>query len=85
MKERKKDHFADYKNAPAPGEYDGHIIPFGQDLKNKMTWQGKYEFKPDSNPPPGLYNADVALAKSSLPRVKSAHIKTKYVNERPKE
>lgn len=25
-----------------------------------MTWQGKYKFKPDSNPPPGYYDPEKA-------------------------
>lgn len=81
QKERKGDPLKGHRNDPGPGQYDGHIIPFGQDIKNNMTWQGKYEFKPDSNPPPGLYEperaANVTLPGSSKksfgkePRAKS--------------
>ena len=34
---------------------------FGSDLKDKkMSIGGKYKWKPDSNPPPGIYNPDMA-------------------------
>lgn len=29
-------------------------------ISQKMTLGGKYKWKPDSNPPPGLYDVDAA-------------------------
>ena len=37
---------------PSPGQYDGHIQPFGTDNRS-MTLGGKYQWKADSNPAPG--------------------------------
>lgn len=37
----------------APGAYDGHLVPFGQDKKQKMTMGGKYKFQTNDNPAPG--------------------------------
>lgn len=34
--------------------------PFGSDIKTKIDFGRKYEFKPNQNPPPGLYNVDDA-------------------------
>lgn len=34
--------------------------PFGSDVHNKTDFGEKYKFKPDSNPPPGLYDVDKA-------------------------
>ena len=45
---------------PGPGEYDGHLKPFG-DLPQNMTIQGKHNFKPNDNPPPGLYEVDTGI------------------------
>lgn len=49
-----------------------------------MTWGGRYEFKADQNPPPGLYESDLAKTRI-LPRSKSAHINVKLIEERPKD
>lgn len=38
---------------------------FGSDVKHKMHFMGRKEWKPDSNPPPGIYDPSVALTKSS--------------------
>ena len=39
------------ENAPAPGQYDGHIKPFGkadfEACERNMTIGGKYKFVPD--------------------------------------
>lgn len=51
-----------------PEPYDGHLKPFGSDLKNRMTLGGKYEFKVNDVPPPGYYNperADSIVKKNS--------------------
>lgn len=42
------------RDTPDCGQYDPHK-PFGS-LPQRMTIGGKYKFKPDSNPPPGLYD-----------------------------
>ena len=47
-----------------------------------MTWQGKYEFKPDSNPPPGLYDPDPNAIKPSSSK---AYIKEDQARKAPKE
>ena len=36
-----------------PGAFDGHIKPFGSDVKTKVTFGSKYEFKANANPAPG--------------------------------
>lgn len=48
---------------PSGGEYE-ITKPFGSDLK-KMTMGGKYKWKPDSNPPPGLYDPNIDICKHS--------------------
>ena len=45
---------------PGPGQYDEHLKDFGADDTRKMTLGGKYKWKPNDNPPPGLYEADKA-------------------------
>ena len=47
------------QNSPAPGQYDAHK-EFGYS-PNNMTIGGKYVWKPDSNPPVGAYDIDVAI------------------------
>ena len=59
---------------PDAGEYSGHIKPFGAGLKNPMTKKGKYDFKPNNNPPPGLYDLDSAQ-KMVKPKSRAALIK----------
>ena len=48
------------RDNPEGGIYSDHIKPFGSGLKNTMNKKGKYEFKPNNNPPPGLYDIDSA-------------------------
>jgi len=45
---------------PDPGQYDNHLTPFAADLKNNFTIGLPYKFVPNNNPPPGLYEHDVA-------------------------
>lgn len=42
---------------PDPGQYDGHLTPFGSDVK-KFTMGGKYKWKADQNPALGTYDVD---------------------------
>ena len=56
-----------------PGATD-YTKPFGSDVHHKMHFGGKYIFKPDSNPPVGLYEPDQALGQTK-PKIKSAIIK----------
>jgi len=42
-----------------PGSFDGHLKPFGSGM-SKVDFGKKYEWKPDSNPPLGLYNTTSA-------------------------
>jgi hypothetical protein len=44
------------RDETSPGPNGDHLKPFGSDLKNKMTFGGKYEFKVNDVPPPGYYN-----------------------------
>ena len=39
------------RNNPEAGAE--HLVPFGEDKKQKITFGGKYKWKPDNNPPPG--------------------------------
>lgn len=59
---------------PDAGAYNDHIKPFGAGLRNPMTRQGQYDFKPNDNPPPGLYDLD-ASTKHVKPSVQGAVIK----------
>jgi len=45
---------------PDGGSYDGHLKAFGSDVKGNITMGSKYEFRPNSNPPPGAYEIDAA-------------------------
>ena len=61
------------KDNQSGGQYDKHLTPFGADVKQTMTLGGKYKWKPDSNPPPGLY--DVEAAKNyAMPKSRAAKI-----------
>lgn len=60
------------EQSPEPGKYDGHLKPFGSDLKNTSTMGSKYKFVPKEGPPPGLYEPKGDAIK---PRVPSAVIK----------
>lgn len=62
------------KEMPDAGLYDGHIKAFGSENKSKMTIGGKYKWKPDSNPPPGLYEPDKAMS-ATLPKNRSTVIR----------
>ena len=55
------------KENPSGGNYQ-KVKDFGSDLKNRVTFGSKYKWKPDSNPPPGLYDIDRAqkLTKPSV-------------------
>ena len=46
---------------PDPGQYDSHLKPFGSGLNKSANMGSKYQFKPDSNPPPGAYDIDSGL------------------------
>ena len=41
------------ENSPGPGAHDGHLTPFGSDVKSNIGMGSKYLFKPDSNPAVG--------------------------------
>jgi len=56
-----------------PGAHDGHLIPFGGDVKSKIGMGSKYEFKPDKNPGAGSYDVDAAM-KHVKPKVYEAII-----------
>ena len=43
-----------------PGTHTPHK-EFGQELKTKINFGSKYKWKPDTNPPPGLYDIDRAF------------------------
>jgi len=36
-----------------PGQYDGHLKPFGADINTKVTMGNKYKFVPKEGPAPG--------------------------------
>ena len=38
---------------------------FGKDVHHKMHFFGRSKWKPDSNPPPGIYDPSTKLVKSS--------------------
>ena len=50
---------------PDAGMYEPHT-PFGT-IKQNMTLGGKYKFKTDSNPPPGLYDPMDTQTKQKTP------------------
>lgn len=62
------------ERGPDPGQYDAHLTPFGANITNKAIFGSKYEFKPDKNPPPGLYNPEAGEALTKR-RVASAMIR----------
>lgn len=61
--------------------YDPHK-PFGSDIKNKVDFGSKYEFKLDSNPPPGFYQPNFDVTKPHAP---SATINPEEIPKRPQE
>jgi hypothetical protein len=44
-----------------PGAHDGHLKPMGAGVGGHITMGSKYEFKPDRNPGPGVYNIEAGL------------------------
>lgn len=58
-----------------PGAHDPYK-EFGSELKNKVTFGGKYKWKPDNNPPPGIYDPNDLATKSNAPSVKLGNDKT---------
>ena len=43
---------------------------FGEEIHHKMHFGGKYKWKPDSNPPPGMYEPKSDFVKSKAPSVR---------------
>ena len=62
------------RDNPDAGVYNDHIKPFGAGMKNPMTKKGSYGFKPNDNPPPGIYDLEQST-KHTKPKVTSAVIK----------
>jgi hypothetical protein len=56
----------------SPQCYDGHLKPFGEDIKTKVGFGSKYEFKVNDVPPPGYYSPERAInyIKPKSPSVK---------------
>lgn len=50
---------------PAGGSYE-IAKTFGSDNKSRMTFGSKYKWKPDSNPPPGLYEPNKTYTKPNV-------------------
>ena len=71
------------EGSPDPGQYDGHIKPFGYNEKN-MTIGGKYKFVPDSNPAPGQYEPEGAATLTKA-RSRAAIIKEESGYHVPRE
>ena len=69
--------------SPSPGQYDGHLRPFG-DIPQNINFGSKYSFEPDKNPPPGLYN-DSEAKRKLLPKARSAYIYSTLVSPRKKK
>lgn len=59
---------------PSSGQYQT-TKDFGSDIKTKINMGSKYPWKPDSNPPPGLYDIDKA-ASMTKPKTKTARVGT---------
>ena len=57
---------------PSGGNYQ-KIKKFGSDVNTKVNFGSKYKWKPDSNPPPGLYNTERAMT-FTKPRVSTANL-----------
>lgn len=49
---------ASTKGLPEGGKYDGHLTPFGADIKTKVNMGSKYKSKYNDNPGPGVYHTD---------------------------
>ena len=72
----KRSNFTDSptRENPDAGLYNSRK-DFGSDLKyNPMTRHGKYDFKPNDNPPPGMYDIDASV-KLTKPSIRGAVIK----------
>jgi hypothetical protein len=69
--------------SPDPGQYDGHIKPFGHTDK-ALTLGGKYVWKADSNPAPGQYDPEGAVSQTKA-RSFAAHIVEESGYKVPKE
>ena len=52
------------EGTPDPGKYDSHLKPFGADIKNKVDFGSKYDFKVNDVPPPGRYDPSHNITKS---------------------
>lgn len=50
------------EEGPAPGQYDGHLTPFGHNTK-PLTMAGPYVFTPNKNPAPGQYDPNSSVTK----------------------
>jgi len=48
------------ETSPELGQYDASMQQFGAGL-NKVGFGAKYQFKADSNPPPGAYDVETAV------------------------
>ena len=73
------------EQANDPGQYDGHLKPFGADINTKVTMGNKYKFVPKEGPAPGQYNADAADSQTK-PKTRYATIKEDVSPyRRPKE
>lgn len=44
-----------------PGHVDGHLKPFGSEVRNSVSFGSKYKFKPDENPVVGKYDVEKSL------------------------
>ena len=56
---------------PEPGTYDGHLKPFGAEVKGNIDMGKKYVTKYNDNPPPGIYNIEAA-DKQTKTKIRSA-------------
>eukprot|EP00356_Strombidium_inclinatum_P007211 CAMPEP_0170486438 /NCGR_PEP_ID=MMETSP0208-20121228/5468_1 /TAXON_ID=197538 /ORGANISM="Strombidium inclinatum, Strain S3" /LENGTH=147 /DNA_ID=CAMNT_0010760387 /DNA_START=574 /DNA_END=1017 /DNA_ORIENTATION=- len=54
----------DRAKSPDPGQYDGHLRPLGEKVRNQVniSKSSPFKFKPDFNPPPGSYEVGEAYA-----------------------
>ena len=71
------------ENPPDPGQYDGHIKPFGESPQ-RMTIGGKYKQTYDANPAPGQYDHDSHVAHTKA-RSQAALIKEETGYQVPRE
>lgn len=52
---------------PSPGQYDGHLKPFGADVSNRVPFGDKYKPEKNFNPGPGQYENDDLQARNNSP------------------